>query len=156
MFRSVFNAKHISRYVLIPLLCNEIPPDYKLKMRINFMDSNANSNKFVPPPKFEDVEKAATKAGFNFKITFPEEGLAGVTKFYKYDPYEEQSNEKSAPWIVERECLDIGGVLPQFHKLSELYLIREVQGITTIHNPIKRDFSHNIKNVADLGNLAPF
>merc|ERR1712156_1247027 len=81
--------------------------------------------KFLPPPKFEDVKEAAALFGFNVEIKFPNEGLAGVTKFYRYDSYGE---DKKAPWIVERECLNIGGVLPQYHKLSELQFIREKIG----------------------------
>ena len=71
------------------------------------------------------------------KIKFPNEGLAGVTKFYRYDSYGE---DKKAPWIVERECLNIGGVLPQYHKLSELQSIREVQSTVPKdkkHTPIR-------------------
>ena len=72
----------------------EVPANYKLKMRINHLDSNANAKKFVPPPKFEDVEKAANSAGFNLKITFPDEGLAGVTKFYLYHPFSEDQDNR--------------------------------------------------------------
>ena len=99
----------------------EIPDGYKLKMRINDMHG-ANQKRFVPTPKLASIQKAATSAGFDIKVTFANLGLAGVTKFYKYKDY----GETKEPWIHERDCLNSGGVLPQIHNISELTLLTEV------------------------------
>ena len=100
----------------------EIPDGYKLKMRINDMHG-ANQKKFVPTPKLASIQKAARSAGFDKKVVFPNIGLAGVTKFYKYKDY----GEPKEPWIHERDCLNSGGVLPQIHNISELTLLIEVK-----------------------------
>ena len=100
----------------------EIPDGYKLKMRINDMHG-ANQKRFVPTPKLASIQKAARSAGFDKKVVFPNLGLAGVTKFYKYKDY----GEPKEPWIHERDCLNSGGVLPQIHNISELTLLIEVK-----------------------------
>ena len=48
----------------------EVPSEFTLKMKINHLDSNANMKKFLPPPKFEDVKKAAALSGFNVEVWF--------------------------------------------------------------------------------------
>ena len=79
----------------------ELPPDYALKMRINYMDA-ANQKKFAPPSKLEIIEKAALSAGFDKKVIFPNGGISGVTKFYKYKSY----GSDEPPWRHERDCLN--------------------------------------------------
>ena len=78
----------------------ELPPGYKLKMRINFIDE-VKQKKFVLPPTLEEIEKAALSAGFDKKVTFPNGGISGVTKFYMYKSY----GTDTPIWRHERDCL---------------------------------------------------
>ena len=70
----------------------EIPDGYKLKMRINDMHG-ANQKRYLPTPKLASIQKAAKSAGFDKKVVFPNLGLAGVTKFYKYKDYGEPKGQ---------------------------------------------------------------
>ena len=99
----------------------DVPINYTIKMRINYIDE-MNQKKFVPPPKLEEIKTTALKAGFDKKVTFPDGGVSGVTKFYKYESY----GADTPAWRHERDCLNSGGILPQIDDLSEMELLIEV------------------------------
>ena len=79
----------------------EIPDGYKVKTRINYIDGT-KSKKFAKPPTLAEIEGAALAAGFDKKVTFPNVGLAGLTKFFKLTT--DQPGELR--FQKERKCLE--------------------------------------------------
>ena len=78
-----------------------IPDGYKAKMRINQIGLS-NVKKFAKIPTSSEIEAAALKAGFDVKITFPQAGRSGLTKFYKITEYESEQGV----FYHERNCLN--------------------------------------------------
>ena len=97
----------------------EIPEGYIAKMRLQIPGGMKTSH-FLKPPPSSKIETNAISNGFNHKVNFPS---LKKTKFYKI------VEKQLSLWQSERECLNMGGILPIVSTLEEAKTLENVSNM---------------------------